>query len=180
VLTGTLGLRDAVASFRQGYGWGDKTRVQEVAFEDWTLDGELLRDLIRRSFPEDMAAPDGEVTLLSDRWVASAPVRALERLLAGQPGDFDDGRIALYVCKVDGDLGCATLSADVVVGTETVEWRDLGWQVDYEPGVKGAHPPLSIRFDRTAYEAVLREALARWRLRAAAETAPPKRRWFGR
>lgn len=170
VLTGVLGLRDSVGSFRETSGFRNKIRVHEVPFEDWTLDGQLLRDVIRDAVAEQIPAPDGEVTLLSDRWVASAPVAALERLLAGRPGDFGDGRIALYVCQVDGDLGCATMSADVAIGPDTVEWRNLGWQVNYEPGVSGADPPLSIRFQRIDYEAVLREALARWRDRSARDS----------
>jgi hypothetical protein len=165
MLSGALGLRRTVGSFREGYGWGDKTGTVEVAYEDWTIDGEPLRDLIRGAFPEDLAAPVWEVTLLSERWVPSAPVRALECLLAGAPGDFDDGRIALYVCQVDGDFGCAALSAEVVVGEDAVEWRNLGWQVNYEPGVRGAEPPLSVRFERAAYDFVLNDALARWKSR---------------
>ena len=169
VLTGVLGLRDSVGSFQEGSGWGNKIRVQEVPFEDWTLDGELLRDVIRKAVAGQVAAPDGEGTPLSDRWVASTPVEALERLLAGQPGDFDDGRIALYVCQVDGDAGCGTLSADVVIGPDIVEWRDLGWQVNYQPGIAGVDPPLSIRFGRSQYEAVLRAALTRWQARASGQ-----------
>jgi hypothetical protein len=171
VLTGALGLRDAVGSFREAAGFGNKIRVHEVPFEDWTLDGRLLRDVIRDAVAEQMAAPGGEVTLLSDRWVAPAPVEALERLLAGRPGDFEDGPIALYVCQVDADPGCATMSADVVIGSDTVEWRNLGWQVNYQPGVAGADPPLSIAFRRSDYEAILREALARWRDRSAQDSA---------
>jgi hypothetical protein len=165
MLTGTLGLRSAVRSFQQGYGWRDKTRTVEVPYDDWTLDEQPLRDLIRSAFPDDMAAPVSEVTLLSERWVPSAPVGALERLLSGTPGDFEDGRIALYVCQVDGDFGCATFSTEVVVGEVEVEWRNLGWQVDYEPGVRGIEPPLSVRFQRAAYDSVLNDALARWRAR---------------
>ncbi len=164
--TGALGLREAVGSFREQSGWRDKDHVHRVHFEDWTLDGQLLRDLIRENAAEQIATPDGEVTPLSDRWVATVPVAALERLLAGGPGEFADGRIALYVCQVDGDLGCATLSAQVVVGADAVEWRNLGWQTDYESGISGMDPPLSIQFQRSQYEAVLREALVRWRNRS--------------
>ena len=167
MLSGVLGLREAVGTFQEGYGWRNKSRIHEVVYEDWTLDGEPLRDIIRAGFPEDLAAPQSEVTLLSDRWVPSAPLRTLERLLVGAPGDFEDGRIALFVCQVDGDFGCATLSAEVVVRDEVVEWQNLGWQVDYESGVRGADPPLSIRFARDAYDAVLTEAMKRWRAGAS-------------
>lgn len=166
VLSEALGLRDAVSWFSEASTWGNKSRVHEVPFEDWTLDGELLREMIRSLASEQIAAPGEEVTLLSDRWVGSTAVKAIARLLAGRPGHFDDGRIALYVCQVDGDFGCATFSADVVIGPDSVEWRNLGWQVNYEPGVAGLEPPLSIRFERTAYEAVLGKALVRWQARA--------------
>ena len=93
------GLRPAVGALQEGYGWRNKTRTVEVPYDDWTLDGEPLRDFIRTASPAEMAAPASEVTLLSERWVPSAPVRVLERLLLGAPADFDDGRIALYVCQ---------------------------------------------------------------------------------
>ena len=165
VLSGVLGLRSAVGRFQEGYGRGGKTRTVEVLHEEWTLDGEPLRDVIRLSFPDEMASPVEEVTLLSDRWVSSTPVRALERLLAGSPGDFDDGRIALYVCQVDGDFGCATLSVEVAIGEAVVEWRNLGWQVDYLPDVVAPVPSVSVRFERAQYESLLTDALARWRAR---------------
>ena len=171
VLIGELGLRDAVGSFTEGRLFGKKLRVVEVPFEDWTLDGELLRDVIRAAVAEHIAAPAGEITPLSDRWHAAVPIEALERLLVGRPGDFDDGRIALYLCQVDGDPGCATVSAHVVIGDDTVEWRNLGWQVNYEPGIAGADPPLSIRFPRSNYEAVLHDALTRWRDRSGPNSA---------
>lgn len=172
MLTGALGLRAAVRSFHEAGGiLGNQTREHAVAFEDWTLDGQLLRDVIRDVAAAQVAAPDEEVTPLADRWITSAPIDALDRLLAGHPGDFEDGRIALYVCQVDGDPGCATMSAEVVIGPDTVEWRNLGWQVNYESGIAGVDPPLSIQFQRSDYEGLLREALARWRARSAQDPA---------
>src|SRR6478735_7959511 len=67
-----------------------------------------------------------------DPWPAGA-VDNLRRLLGQQPGDFPDGRVSILVCPIDADLGCATLSVELVMDADMVQWRDLGWQVDYQP-----------------------------------------------
>lgn len=45
---------------------------------------------------------------------------------------FDDARVGLLFC-VCGDIDCPTLSTEVVVSGDVVQWRDIGWQVSYEP-----------------------------------------------
>lgn len=78
---------------------------------------------------------------------------------------FEDGRVVLLECAC-GDLDCPTLSTEVVVADEHVEWRDVGWQVTYEPfnGPTGAL--FTARFDRAQYLAVVDELLSEqwWRL----------------
>ena len=62
-----------------------------------------------------------------------------------------------------------------------VEWRDLGWQVDYEPydtETDAVNPPRTFRFDRAQYESVLRPL--REHFAAMATTAAPRWRWWRR
>ena len=148
----------------------ERVLVRELVFEDWVVDGVPLRQLVAER--EETVDPVQEMTYLCEAppWPELA-VAGLRRLLGEEPGDFDDGRISLLVCPVDADLGCRALSATLVLDGETVEWRDVGWQVDYEPFSTtegGFDPPMHFRFDRAAYTTLLRGALAGWGTRREA------------
>lgn len=71
---------------------------------------------------------------------------------------FEDGRVVLLVCWC-GDLDCGAISTQVVLHDETVEWRDIGWQVTYEPFAPEI-PARSTLFERTAYLQVIDGLLA--------------------
>jgi hypothetical protein len=108
-----------------------------------------------------------------ERWPAGA-VANLQRLLGQQPGDFPDGRVSILVCPIDADLGCGALSAEFVMDADSVQWRDLAWQVDYkplDPAEDLLEPPLSYRFPRQEYTGLLSELLTRYALLADAQTA---------
>src|SRR5690348_3121750 len=106
-----------------------KTEV-EVDVWDWVIDGQSLR----RRF--------GACTLM-DVSVALSPAEVgmrdwLLRSLLGDANPRDprygmsDGRVVLLHCYC-GDPNCATVTADLIVSSGTVEWHDIGWQVAYEP-----------------------------------------------
>ncbi len=113
---------------------------------------------LRRLRGEDLPPPTFEPRfrpsrldrLLGKRGVPIAPFGAA----------FQDGRVALLLCAC-GDLDCPTLSANVVVNDATVEWRDVGWQVSYEPfeaqDVVREQPHMT--FERSAYEALVADLL---------------------
>jgi hypothetical protein len=139
--------------------WPDKGDVvHEVTFEDWAVDGVPLRELIGESEPVQHMTR----LCLDELWLEEA-THGLLILLGRARADFDDGRCALLVCPIDGDLGCATLSAEVVRGGDVVEWRDFGWQTDYEPFHGALDPPIVARFDRREYDWFLESLLLRYR-----------------
>lgn len=72
---------------------------------------------------------------------------------------FEDGRVVLLKCLC-GDLDCGALTTEVVIGDEVIEWRDIGWQVTYEPFQGFNDEVRSARFDRDQYTAVIDEVLA--------------------
>jgi hypothetical protein len=163
-------------------------RLQErpTAFEDWTVDGVPLRRLVA-----DRWGVDDLPIEMSRLWPEdpSAAVASLRALLGEGPADFGDGRVALLVCPTDQDVSCRALGARVLIGEETVEWRDVGWQVDFEPFVPAPdeYGPLPrFRFDRALYERLLRELLTAYGRRAAEqaaalpESAPERPRWYRR
>ena len=74
--------------------------------------------------------------------------------------------MSLYVCPECGDLGCGAVTANLHVGPETVTWRAIGSQADYDAKVSplgddGAFP--DIAFTRASYEAALLSVLATMR-----------------
>jgi hypothetical protein len=138
---------------------GRKTVEYDAMFEDWAISGVPLRDLLAARW--GAAEPPQQMTALR---VADpvAAVAAVRRLLGESPPDFDDGRVALLVCPIDDDLDCGAVSAQVVTSADVVEWRDVGWQVTYqpfEPVLDEGGGSLSFRFDRSRYEYRLRDLL---------------------
>lgn len=157
---------------------------RDTAFEDWLVDGVPLRTHVAARWA--VAEPPRELTRL---W-PDAPVEAvhgLRALLGEGPPDMSDGRVALLVCPIDQDINCRTLTTRVVQEAAEVEWRDVGWQVDYEDVVPRADaygPLLSFRFARSEYEPLLRTLLADYEALTARlpERRPVEspRRWFRR
>ena len=154
-------------------GTGQKRQERVLTFLDFTIDGVPLRNLAtgRLNAPHRVQ----EMTRLCELapWTETA-ADGLLRLLQRDGPDFDDGRVALLVCPIDADLGCRALSATIVWSTATVEWRDLGWQVSYEPFLNqedAFQPALSFRFERSAYVALLGALLAHFEQLAALHAA---------
>ncbi len=145
-----------------------------TALEDWTVDGVALRRLVA-----DRWGVDDLPSEMSRLWPEdpSAAVASLRALLGEGPGDLEDGRVALLVCPVDQDVDCSALTTRVLLGEDTVEWQDVGWQVDVEPFVPVPDeygPLLQLRFDRAQYERLLRELLTAYERRAAEQGATPR------
>lgn len=146
---------------------------------EWTINGVPLHEVVKdgTSVPRLYAAADaGERRELLDRLRGDRtdhPTHVeryqrtwLDRLLRrkGIPWApfgpaFEDGRVVLLECPC-GDLDCGALTTEVVVGDEVVEWRDIGWQVTYEPFEGFNDEVRSARFDRDQYIAVIDEVLA--------------------
>lgn len=98
----------------------------------------------------------------ADFWPTVA-VKHLRQLLGEAPGEFDDGRVAVLRCPIDGDLGCTALSMRLVLAADAVTWSDFGWQNDYEVfDEEDGIPDLRFTFERHAYEGLLRQTLARY------------------
>lgn len=79
-------------------------------------------------------------------------------LLGETPPELVNGRIPIFVCPECGDLGCGAITAEVERDRDTVIWRDLGWDVNYETEDEGdiRFYPGPLVFDRAQYESELR------------------------
>ena len=139
------------------------TRVDHL---DWTIDGVPLREVFGRanahwSEPRECTfiPPAGPI----DEWVAGS----LRALLGGEeaaasPYGFGGGRVGVLFCSVCAGLDCHTMSAEIVVGDDTVIWRKIGYQTDWEPFTLGDDQVgVSATFDRTQYETTIQELLKR-------------------
>ncbi len=125
---------------------------------DFVIDGKSLRHLIE-------GADDDYVTKLNRPWLSGVQ-SAVETLLGRQqqtdvPRDFPAGRVMLLVCKVDGDIGCGAVTAQLDVTPTEVTWSELRWDDGYDeptpvtPTIKG------FTFDRRQYEAAFADAYER-------------------
>ena len=156
-------------------------------FWEPVIDGRPLRHILDET-PEDEPTPWGvsdNVPVLVHNW----PVGLLDDvfvLLGQRPPELASGRIPLFVCPACGDLGCGAITAAVEWTTDTVVWRDFGWDVDYETDGDEDEDFVSAGpfvFERVQYEAELRrfvETFDQVRASLPARLAPPTRDAGGR
>lgn len=133
-----------------------------ISFFDVLVNDQPLRELL--NVPDELAPLEFGATLLRDDIDPRAAIEQLDRLLGRLPGDFDDGRVALYLCPIDGDLWCGAVSMEVIRTPEMVIWRKLGWQ---EPDPLDGPEIIpfedqSFTFDRRQYEKVLQSLRSKY------------------
>ncbi len=110
-------------ALRPGESLGSVTKT-ERRFFDFVVDGVSLHSIC-------LAKGYDEVGCLG--WGGQAiHSEAGARLLAEVPGDFADGRVALFVCPECGDLGCGAVSARIRRDGQSILWEEFGWQTNYE------------------------------------------------
>ena len=137
-------------------------------FMDYAVGGRPLHGLLLSSERGSLA--DDLIPVLVYDW---PPEDDIDSLLGERRSDLDDGRVPLYVCPECGDLGCGAITAVVERSSETVGWRELGYQTNYEPfdddqRLTDVGP---FEFDRSEYEAALVEFRAGWAVGAAQRAA---------
>jgi hypothetical protein len=154
-----------------------KASTEERVFEDWTVDSVPLRQVIaqRAGWPEEAGVPAEHPALRSDDFWPELAVSNLRSLLGEVRGALPDGRVALLYCPVCADITCGAVTAELVMDDEAVEWRDVGWQVDEDFDVTrdGFPAPLTLRFLRAPYLALLRRLLIEYTARV--DTVAPRR-----
>jgi hypothetical protein len=138
-------------------------------FHDFAIDGVPLRDRLR--VPADYGAVQQETTALRRDWPQAA-IEQIDKLCLDAPGDFEDGRVAILVCPVCGDIDCGAVSARIAIGESTVVWEDFGWQDGYtdDPPMPWLYEPQCFTFDKTAYVALMQKVREQF-----VELAPPTR-----
>ena len=109
-------------------------------------------------------------------WDLDAGLAWLESMRFEGAGGFPDGRAALLVCQVCGDLECGALSVKVTREATTVRWSDFGWHVPREDGFEPLDVPLRFEFAAVDYDGLL-TSLAE-RLAASAVSIPESGRFW--
>lgn len=157
---------DYIAYHEERAGWFRRRSVERtITYLDWTIDGEPLREILRYV---DGRVPS-EVTVLQNSEVSVGVSRVMLKSLLGLAGGggpeftiaMPDGRIALLVCPTCFDLCCATLTAEVEFSDAQVTWREIAWQVGYEPLdlTNSEFEPPTLTFSRAQYGAELMRLL---------------------
>ena len=133
-----------------------------VDFYDVLVNDRPLRELI--VVPQELAPLEFGATSLRDDLPPRVAIEQLDQLLGRKSGDFSDGRVALYLCPIDGDLWCGAVSAEIERTPEYVTWQKLGWQKP-EP-IDGPEIDLfqnePFTFDRRQYEDVFEELRSKY------------------
>jgi hypothetical protein len=148
------------AQVKEKAGWLRSRFVdRDFAYQDWLIDDVQLRKLV--AWPNGHVT--GDVTPVQNDWagpeLAIASLRTLLGLDSGRDWDtkMPDGRVALLFCESCLDFGCGALTAELLINSKVAEWRNVGWQVDYEPLdlTRQDGPAISFVFDRNEYEKLL-------------------------
>ena len=150
-------VEEKVSRFRR------KLVPHEFGYLEWTIDGVPLREAV--AWPRGQVAR--EVTPVGNGYALREYEADYLRAIVGAPATRDwtvmpDGRVPLLVCRVDFDLDCATLTAELIRSDHHVEWRDIAWQCGYEPLDLSAQqmPVRTMTFHRKQYDDVVLPLLA--------------------
>ncbi|ROR65084.1 hypothetical protein [Agrococcus jenensis] len=131
----------------------------------WTVDGEPVRDWFTTDDVE-LNETTHIVEGATDGGLVDASLGAPlpDRAAAFDPDvHFDDGRVAILFCAACGDLECGALSVDLRWTETTVEWRNVTYQDTISGELWTPEMPVrSVRFEREAYEATIRDLLGQW------------------
>lgn len=128
-------------------GGGGATRRDYL---DFVIDGEYL------------SATVGGDLISALGWLPPAATNeAVRRLVLQEPADFPNNRRGLYVCPECADLGCGAISLVIEEIEGRINWRDFGFQNNYEDKISlDEYAKIGpFVFDREQYNEVIRTAL---------------------
>ena len=138
---------------RSGVRMSAGARKSERHFLDFVVNG--------RSLWQAVGEGNDTVSILCAEFVMDETIAALERLLLQREADIPSGRRSLFVCAECGDLGCGAITALMVKDGNSILWKDLGRENNYEKEVE-VGPFRNIgpfAFDAARYQYVLLEGL---------------------
>jgi hypothetical protein len=133
--------------------------AHRLHFWEPVVDGRPLRQLLTEAAGEeslDWMVGDN-VSVIVHSWRTGMSDDAFV-LLGDKPPELANGRVAIWVCPVCGDLGCGAVTAALEWTAETVVWRDFGWDVNYDTDETDERALFAgpFVFDRAQYESELR------------------------
>jgi len=147
-------LLELITVTRIGVKYPDGTYKSERRFLDFVINGESLWETVGK--------PGDIVSILCFDYAVESK-KAVDRLLLTERADLPNNRRSLFVCSECGDLGCGAITVVVVKERDTITWKDLGYESNYEDSVsladfKSVGP---FTFNSAEYERTLHQALER-------------------
>ena len=136
-------------------------------FDGWTIDNVSLISMFRDDVLQD-ESDFGFVTMInnSDASVELLVESLRALLLEDEREDIEtrmpDGRVILMYCNFCFDPSCGGLSAEIVMDEQSVTWRDIAWQTDWDVYVPDPIRMnwINAKFERKEYEEFVRGLIA--------------------
>jgi hypothetical protein len=130
---------------------------ESIDFIDFLIDGVSMKYLIEKC---DANTPE-LTTGLQSRFYKPIRIEYIQLLTDKLQPNLASGRVALYICAIDGDPACIAVGCRMEFNDKYVRWYDFAWdnyelddlpeEVDKEP-VDSIEGMSSFIFDRTEYE----------------------------
>lgn len=125
----------------------------ERHFLDFVVDGQSLWEGVAKR--RDM------VSVLCAEFSASNTAKSVNRLLLTEDANCPHDRRSLFVCAECGDLGCGAVTLVVARQSESIVWKDFGFENNYEEIVEvtGYERFGPFTFNAADYETTFRQGL---------------------
>ena len=93
---------------------------------------------------------------------ASEQAKAVGRLLVRESADLPGDRRSLYICHIDGDIGCGAVTLKIDRADDTITWKSFGFENNYDKQSLDLDTLSDIgpfEFESRHYESMLHDAL---------------------
>lgn len=121
-------LLELVPATRIGVKYPGGAYKSERHFLDFVIDGESLWEKVGR--PRDL------VSVICFEYASEETIRAVNQLLLTERAVIPGDRRSLFICSECGGIGCGAVTASIVRKGQSIVWKDLGFENNYEENIR--------------------------------------------